>query len=948
MNWIVPFIIGLAVAWLIQFAIDFFYWRLREVDGQATVDCSEIAAGYEKEIEGLNLSINEYKSNIDARDVEISGLNASLKESEVELGGLRASLNDKDVELDGLNASLNAKDVEVEGLRGRLLGNIRSPGWFDWGEYDFFNWNEGDSVEFVGTGDPGGTVDVTYGADIAGTADVDDNGNWNLGWLVPGAFLPGMLGFIRRDRDGIEVDATRGNMSASIDAALPDVEVDASAGGHTPVIGDGPGMAYVAPNLGDASVEVDVDADADGRGGWFSWPDWDFSGWRGGETRELSGTGDPGGTVDVMYDGEVVGTAPVGDDGKWNWSWLLPAGFAAGGLGFLARDKDGVEVDVDASAEAHIPMIGDGPSMAYVAPNLGEASVDVDADVDADANVDVSAEAHTPVIGDGPEMAYVAPNLGDASVDVEVDADAEVEGSGRWFNWPEWDFSAWGEGETRELSGVGEPGGTVDVMYDGEIVGTAPVDDDGKWNWSWLIPAGFSAGGLGFLARDKDGAEIDIDVDADTGGHVPMIGDGPGMAYVAPNLGDASVDVEVEATDVDIDAESRWKWGGFNWPDWDFSGWSAGDEVELTGTGAPDGSVDVNYNGDVVGTAPVDTSGSWRWGWTVPAGFAATGLGFTSRDSEGVELESSTGASYAAGLTAAGALAVGLGGAFVDLINDTRQTTIRLEDIEGDDLTKIWGIGPKTKLNFYRRGITTFEQFANIDPDTLSEIMAESRLMSARIPKNPHADWTALAALAAKGDWEGVNELTAKIKPPEPERKKKRKASVKLDGDKLSDISGIGRGTWKALHAKGYNSFAKLATISVEEVEEVMRKSRALNAPGAPTPAEAHASWTELAGLAAAGDWNAFNARNAGLDGGTITRNISEPTRFDAMGYDFSGWEAGQERSFFGREEPGAVIRFFYDGEQVGETTVGEDGSWDFPFTVPDGFTPSLMTFTMS
>ncbi|MEM8858816.1 MAG: helix-hairpin-helix domain-containing protein, partial [Chloroflexota bacterium] len=947
---------------------------------------------------------------INVKDSEISSLNTSLEMKDAELADFQASLNAKDVELEGLNASITAKDAEVEGLRGRLLGNIKSPGWFDWGEYDFFNWNEGDDVEFVGTGDAGGTIDVTYGADTIGTADVDDNGNWNLGWLVPGAFLPGMLGFIRRDRDGVEVDATRGNMSASIDAALPDVDIDADI------------------------PEVDVDVDADGGRGWFSWPDWDFSGWRAGETRELSGVGEPGGTVDVMYNGEVVETVDVDDDGKWSWEWLLPAGFAAGGLGFLGRNRDGAEVEASAGADFDLD-VPEVEASVEVSPDL---VADYEADIpDMDVNVDVDADADASVRGrwfswpdwdftgwregetrelsgmgepggtvdvmyngevvetvdvdedgkwnwewllpagfaagglgflgrdrDGVEIEAPAVDvdaevplvnldaeLPGMTVDVdapEVDVDVDADGRSRWFNWPEWDFSAWGEGETRELSGVGEPGGTVDVMYDGQVVGTAPVDDDGKWNWSWLIPAGFSAGGLGFLARDKAGAEIDIDVNADTSGHTPMIGDGPGMAYVDPNLPSADVEVDVEAPELDIEAESRWKWGGFNWPDWDFSGWGEGDEVELNGTGAPSGSVDVNYNGDVVGTAPVDDGGNWRWGWTVPAGFAASGLGFLSRDKDGKELESSTGAGYAATLTAAGALAVGLGGAFVDLISDTRQTTIRLEDIEGDDLTKIWGIGPKTKLNFYRRGITTFEQFANIDPDTLSEIMAESRLMSARIPKNPHADWTGLAALAAKGDWDAFNEMTTKIKPPEPERKKKRKASVKLDGDKLTEISGIGRGTWKALHAKGYNSYAKLANISVEEVEEVMRKSRALNAPGAPTPAEAHASWTELAGLAAAGDWNAFNARNAGLDGGTITRTVSEPTRFDAMGYDFSGWEAGQERSFFGRENPGSVIRFYYDGNEVGQTTVADDGSWEFPFTVPEGFTPALMTFTMS
>lgn len=651
MNWIVALVIGLLVGWFLEMLIDWFYWRLREDEGSAVVDCSDLSARYEGQLQELKLQLDRYKGDLSAKDAEIADLTASLKT--------------KDVELGDLNVALGERDVEVEGLRGRLLGGIRSPGWFEWGEYDFFNWNAGDDVEFIGTGDAGGSVDVTYGSEVVGSADVDADGNWKFPWAVPAAFLPGMLGFIRRDRDGVEVDASRGEMSAAIDASIPAVSVDASV------------------------PEVSVDADA-----------------------------------------------------------------------------PSVDVDVDAP-----------------------------------------------------------------SVDVDVDG-----GRRRWFNWGDWDFGSWREGEEYELSGVGEPGGSVDVSYDGEFRGTAEVDNDGKWSFPFKVPAMFAAGGLGLLTRNRDGVELDAELpDADL------------------NLG---ASVEASAPDVDLN------------------------------------------------------------------------LGI-------------------AGAAAAGAAAAGLGGAFVDLVNDTSQTTIRLEDIEGDDLTKIWGIGPKTKLNFYRRGITTFEDFANIDEGTLKEIMAESKLMSARIPKNPHADWTGLAALAAKGDWDGFAAMTTKIKPPEPERKKKRKKAIKLDGDKLSDISGIGRGTWKALHGMGYDSYAKLAGISVEEVEQAMKKSRALNAPGAPTPAEAHASWTELAGYAANGDWASFNAVNAGVEA-VITETVTTPTRFDSMGYDFSDWEAGQDRSIFGREAAGSVINFFYDGQKIGETVAGDDGAWEFPFQVPNGFDPSLMAFTMS
>ncbi|MFT5195763.1 MAG: putative flap endonuclease-1-like 5' DNA nuclease [Cellvibrionaceae bacterium] len=207
---------------------------------------------------------------------------------------------------------------------------------------------------------------------------------------------------------------------------------------------------------------------------------------------------------------------------------------------------------------------------------------------------------------------------------------------------------------------------------------------------------------------------------------------------------------------------------------------------------------------------------------------------------------------------------------------------IGLEGPEPDrgELTKIWGIGPKTQLNFYRRGIKTFDQFVNINPDVLAEVIAESKLV--RIPTNPYTSWTALARLAAEGDWGRFKSLTAEIKPP----RKKGNSSVKLDGDQLSDISGIGRGTWKVLHDMGYNTYAKLAAISVEEVEVAMKKSRAHNAPGAPTPTKAHASWTELAQLATSGNWDGFNDRNA-----RVTRAVHKQTRLDTPDHDTSNQE---------------------------------------------------------
>ena len=73
-----------------------------------------------------------------------------------------------------------------------------------------------------------------------------------------------------------------------------------------------------------------------------------------------------------------------------------------------------------------------------------------------------------------------------------------------------------------------------------------------------------------------------------------------------------------------------------------------------------------------------------------------------------------------------------------------------------DDLRKIEGIGPKVSSLLAASGITTFAQLANSDVGRLQEILdaAGSRY---RII-NPET-WPEQSALAASGDWEGLQAL---------------------------------------------------------------------------------------------------------------------------------------------------------------------------------------------
>ena len=76
-----------------------------------------------------------------------------------------------------------------------------------------------------------------------------------------------------------------------------------------------------------------------------------------------------------------------------------------------------------------------------------------------------------------------------------------------------------------------------------------------------------------------------------------------------------------------------------------------------------------------------------------------------------------------------------------------------------DDLKRIEGIGPKISSVFQNAGIYTFAQLAETDTSRLEDILREAGIRIA----NPET-WAEQAALAAKGDWEGLKILQEHLK----------------------------------------------------------------------------------------------------------------------------------------------------------------------------------------
>ncbi|HSH03910.1 MAG TPA: hypothetical protein VLL52_15450 [Anaerolineae bacterium] len=79
---------------------------------------------------------------------------------------------------------------------------------------------------------------------------------------------------------------------------------------------------------------------------------------------------------------------------------------------------------------------------------------------------------------------------------------------------------------------------------------------------------------------------------------------------------------------------------------------------------------------------------------------------------------------------------------------------------EPDDLRRIEGIGPKFASLLNENGVMTFAQLAALKPEKISEFLASSGAKRLADP----ASWPDQAALAAKGDWEGLEALQEKLK----------------------------------------------------------------------------------------------------------------------------------------------------------------------------------------
>ena len=166
----------------------------------------------------------------------------------------------------------------------------------------------------------------------------------------------------------------------------------------------------------------------------------------------IEGTSEPGATVEIFIDGELVGTVTADEDGNWSYT--------------LEEDQALEDGEHTATAQA-TDAVGNGPS---------------ESDPVA-FTVDTTA----------PDLSVDTPEPGQT---LEVD--------------------------TPTVAGTAEPGATVEIFIDGELVGTVTADEDGDWSYTLEEDQALEDGDYELRAttRDESGNEassgaIPFTVDAD-------------------------------------------------------------------------------------------------------------------------------------------------------------------------------------------------------------------------------------------------------------------------------------------------------------------------------------------------------------------------------------------------------------------------------------------------
>jgi len=93
------------------------------------------------------------------------------------------------------------------------------------------------------------------------------------------------------------------------------------------------------------------------------------------------------------------------------------------------------------------------------------------------------------------------------------------------------------------------------------------------------------------------------------------------------------------------------------------------------------------------------------------------------------------------------------------LVTPPARAKKRASAVPADDLTRLWGIGPKIAGLLAEAGIRTYDQLAQASSAQLQAI-----LQSGGVPPARFESWPAQARLAAQGDWQSLAALITQLR----------------------------------------------------------------------------------------------------------------------------------------------------------------------------------------
>lgn len=315
----------------------------------------------------------------------------------------------------------------------------------------------------------------------------------------------------------------------------------------------------------------------------------------------LSGTGEPGSQIEIVVDGQVIGTATVDADGRWTFDTSLAEpgehqitinGLDADGNVYASSAAMTLPVAVAVSAvNVAIPTI-DLPSAELFTGSVtllgtGEPTTDVELRLNSEPFVRTSVNdaglwTATGTI-DEPGNYEVVVNALDKAGNViassepvvipVVSLDSDVVPP--TFDLPVAELTG---GEVT-LTGTGEPGSQVQIVVDGEVAGTAVVGEDGFWSWTGLI--------------EQPGNHQVVINTLDTGGEVIAASNPAPLTIAAP---DVTVPVLISPQAGDTLLAGR---------------------QTLRGMGEPETELEIVVDSESLGTTTVRDNGAWSFSETI-------------------------------------------------------------------------------------------------------------------------------------------------------------------------------------------------------------------------------------------------------------------------------------------------------------------------------------------